>query len=323
MSSFEQCNQLFRYNNDKYEETVLPDNYIIADSSCPVNWLNVYGFGYADSVHEIIAANHMDEFLKILFQEDDRKNKIIDMDDSFHLTINVLLFEGGEFLHDNIRLFYKDNVVWTIQEKPGDHFEQVREYIRENKGIIRRRNADYLIFKLLEAILDGYEEAYDSFHATVSKFDNIHKLKPNPEFVIEIEQLKQKLLIIKNSLMSLREMLAHLNNWEFEHFGAHYFGLLKERSQLLIEEIDMNLQFQESNLNLIFNLQSHRLNEIMNTLTVFSVIFIPLTFLTGLYGMNFTNMPELGWPYGYFILLGIMFVITIISLIIIKRKKWF
>ena len=107
------------------------------------------------------------------------------------------------------------------------------------------------------------------------------------------------------------------------NFEDHYFTELKEQASYLMDDIDFDLQQLDSNLNLIFNMQSHRLNEVMKTLTIFSVIFIPLTFLAGIYGMNFKNIPELEYENGYYILLSVMLLVTIVSIYIFKKKKWF
>ena len=110
-----------------------------------------------------------------------------------------------------------------------------------------------------------------------------------------------------------------------EIFGRKkkYYGELKEQINHLISDIDFELQELESKINLVFSLQGHRLNEVMKTLTIFSVIFIPLTFLAGIYGMNFENIPELHTPYGYFVLLGVMVLVTLGCVWYFKRKKWF
>ena len=112
-------------------------------------------------------------------------------------------------------------------------------------------------------------------------------------------------------------------NCFFDNFNTKYFSELKEQTNNLIANIDFELQELESKINMIFSIQGHRLNEVMKTLTILSVIFIPLTFLAGIYGMNFANMPELNWKYGYFLILGLMLVITIISVWYFKKKKWF
>ena len=123
--------------------------------------------------------------------------------------------------------------------------------------------------------------------------------------------------------MSLKDTITKLEKMEIDGFEVKYFSELKEQTTNLISNIDFELQELESKINLIFSIQGHRLNEVMKTLTIFSVIFIPLTFLAGIYGMNFENIPELKFKYSYFILLAAMVIITLISVWYFKRKKWF
>ena len=121
----------------------------------------------------------------------------------------------------------------------------------------------------------------------------------------------------------LEATITKLEKMEIDGFEVKYFSELKEQTTNLISNIDFELQELESKINLIFSIQGHRLNEVMKTLTILSVIFIPLTFLAGIYGMNFENMPELKFKYSYFILLAAMVIITLISVWYFKRKKWF
>lgn len=316
--------QLFIYDHGDFTESIVPSgSNQLFDTSKEVSWFNQNGAIDPHELNAIISHYGFDEFLRILFIEEEQRNKVIDLEESLYLSINVLLHENDKIQYDMIRLYFQPGLVWTVQEKEGDYFDGVREFIRENKGIIRRKKADYLLFKLLEAIVDNYWKAYESYSEDLGALIDVKKLQPDLSFVRELENRKNKLISIRTAVIKLRDTLTQLSNWEYKEFGNHYFILLCEQTKDLIEEVNADLELQESNLNLAFNLQNHRLNEIMKTLTIFSVIFIPLTFMAGIYGMNFENMPELKHPSGYFILLGVMLAVTVLSLFIIKRRKWF
>jgi magnesium transporter len=213
--------------------------------------------------------------------------------------------------------------LWSIQEHEGDYFDWIRERLAENKGIVRKKKTDYLLFLLLESIIDNYQETYQKYaEISADKLDSTF-IKPTPEFTSLVEKRKQELFNFKKATLSLRDTIIKLEKIEIDNFDVKYFSELKEQTNNLISNIDFELQELESKINLIFSIQGHRLNEVMKTLTILSVIFIPLTFLAGIYGMNFENIPELKFKYGYFILLGIMVLITIISIWYFKRKKWF
>jgi len=155
--------------------------------------------------------------------------------------------------------------------------------------------------------------------------DKLHSvnINPTPEFTSLVEKRKQELFNFKKATLSLRDTIVKLEKVEVQDFDVKYFSELKEQTNNLVSNIDFELQELESKINLIFSIQGHRLNEVMKTLTILSVIFIPLTFLAGIYGMNFENIPELKFKNGYFILLAIMFLVTVLSVWYFKKKKWF
>jgi magnesium transporter len=316
--------QLFKYNSSVVEESCVPLNEVkMFDPSFEVNWYNQNGAIGIEELTTIISQNGYDEFLRVLFTEEEQRNKVIDLENSLYLSINVLVHVEDTIEYDMIRIYYQAGLVWTVQEKPGDYFDGIRGFLRENKGIVRRKKADYLLFKLLEAIVDNYWSAYERFSNQIDSLSDMQNMKADPHFVMELENRRNKLVSIRAAVIKLRDTLNQIAKWENEHFEHHYFELLREQSNDLVEEVNGDLQMQESNLNLVFNLQNHRLNEIMKTLTIFSVVFIPLSFIAGLYGMNFVNIPETQQPNGYFIVLGVMLTVAVLIYIYFKRKKWF
>ncbi|MFT4601033.1 MAG: magnesium transporter [Arenicella sp.] len=325
VKSFIEDASLINYNENTHETSAFDKEQFldIKNNTKTVNWLNVYGFDWKDEIKSIIKTNQLHDFLNILVFEDDQKNKMIDLDRSLYLTINVLIRDENEFKYDRIKFYFQDNFLFTIQEKKGDYFEGVRDYLATNNGIVRRKKGDYLLFKLLESIIDNYEDAYQNISKETRVFQDIDRIKLEEAFIVKIEHAKQDVLELKKSLTKLKEVLLQLERWDNQEFHNHYFTLLKEQINFVIDDVDFDLQQIESNLNLIFNLQSHKLNEVMKTLTIFSVIFIPLTFLAGIYGVNFVNIPETQSQYGYFVVLGVMVLVTIISVIIFKKKRWF
>ncbi len=165
----------------------------------------------------------------------------------------------------------------------------------------------------------AYERVTDDL-LNLKAFDSV---KADPDFAKKVEYNRSSLLLIKKAAISLKEALVQLEKIEGNYINQKYIIELKEQCSFICDDIDFNLQQLESSINLIFSIQNHRLNEVMKTLTVFSVVFIPLTFLAGIYGMNFKNMPELESRYGYFVLLTIMLVLAFLIYFYFKRKKWF
>ncbi len=299
------------------------DEVILKNNENSIQWLNIYGLKHQDFTRKIIQQNNFDEFLMNLIIDDDHRNKVIELDDCIFLTFKTLHYINSSFQFEQMMFIASSNYVWSLQEKKGDYFEHIRERIRDNKGIIRRKKADYLLYRIIESIIDNYFNAYEKLLEKSLNHKDLSQVKPSPEFAIIIENNKKNLFILKKSISSLKEALSRIEKLELENFESHYFSELKEQASFMIDDIDFNLQQFESSINLIFNIQNHRLNEVVKTLTIISVIFIPLTFLAGIYGMNFKNIPELNNDYGYFIIIGIMVLISLINLYYIKKKKWF
>lgn len=319
------CN-IIRYSleNSVFKKPKTLEEIILSPPNKDITWLNIYGFQHMDAIIKIVDNNKLDEFLINLIKENNHRNKVIELNDCFFLTLKSPYYSSEELetkFEQMVFVVGKD-FVWSIQEVKGDHFEHLRERLKNNLGVIRKKGADYLFYLLVEAIIDNYYSIYDEFSKVNIDLDNLSDIKPTPEFALKIENSKKQLNQIKKMTVSIKDAIYKLESVDCIEFNLKYFIELKEQIGLMNDEIDFDLNQLESSLNLMFSMQSHRLNEVMKTLTIFSVIFIPLTFLAGIYGMNFKNMPELESTNGYFILLGVMAFITILSIILIKRKKW-
>ncbi|MFD2530410.1 MULTISPECIES: CorA family divalent cation transporter [Polaribacter] len=288
-----------------------------------IEWLNTYGIKFQEEYKKVIYQNNLDDFLIKLLSDENHPNKVILLDNLLFITTRVLITESRKLESEQMIFIVSADFLWSIQEKHGDYFNWIRERLEGNKGIVRKKRADYLLFLLLESIIDNYQDTYEENAVLSADKLNSTNIKPTPEFTSLVEKRKQELFNFKKATMSLKDTIVKLEKIEIDGFEVKYFSELKEQTNNLISNIDFELQELESKINLIFSIQGHRLNEVMKTLTILSVIFIPLTFLAGIYGMNFEYIPELKFKYGYFILLGIMVLVTIASVWYFKRKKWF
>jgi magnesium transporter len=316
---------IIRYSNKNCEKTdfaKVSDINLIHNLET-VKWLNTYGIKFHEPFKKIIQQNKLDDFLIKLLSDEEHPNKVIVLDNLLFITTRVLITEGHKFDSEQMIFIVSAGFLWSIQEKKGDYFNWIRQRLEDNKGIVRKKKTDYLLFLLLESIIDNYQNTYQENAALNSDKLSAVNIKPTPEFTSLVEKRKQELFNFKKATISLKDTIVKLEKIEIDGFNAKYYSELKEQTNNLISNIDFELQELESKINLIFSIQGHRLNEVMKTLTILSVIFIPLTFLAGIYGMNFENIPELRSENGYFILLGTMLVISIISIWYFKRKKWF
>ena len=296
---------------------------ILSNKTPTTEWINTYGNKYTEIFKKIVFNNKLDDFLMKLFMDEEHSNKVILLDDLVFVSTRVLITKSETLESEQMLFIVSSSYLWSIQEKDGDYFDWIRERLEGNKGIVRRKKTDYLLFLILESIVDNYQETYQKNAELSADKLNSTQIKPTPEFTAAVEKRKQELFNFKKATLSLRDTIIKLEKIEIDNFNIKYFSELKEQTNNLISNIDFELQELESKINLIFSIQGHRLNEVMKTLTILSVVFIPLTFLAGIYGMNFENIPELKYKYGYFILLGIMVLVTFGAVWYFKRKKWF
>jgi magnesium transporter len=313
------------YSNKNYEKTDFTkvSEINLIHNLETVKWLNTYGIKFHEPFKKIIQQNKLDDFLIKLLSDEEHPNKVIVLDNLLFITTRVLITESHKFDSEQIIFIVSADFLWSIQEKKGDYFNWIRQRLEGNKGIVRKKKTDYLLFLLLESIINNYQNTYqENAELNSDKLSSVN-IKPTPEFTSLVEKRKQELFNFKKATISLKDTIVKLEKIEIDGFNVKYYSELKEQTYNLISNIDFELQELESKINLIFSIQGHRLNEVMKTLTILSVIFIPLTFLAGIYGMNFENIPELKSENGYFILLGTMLVISIISIWYFKRKKWF
>jgi magnesium transporter len=316
---------IISYSAKTYEKTNFNaiSQIHLSQGTDTIEWLNTYGIKYQNEYKKVIDQNQLDDFLIKLLNDEEHPNKVILLDNLLFITTRVLITESNKLDSEQMIFIVSKDFLWSIQERSGDYFNWIRERLEGNKGIVRKKRADYLLFLLLESIIDNYQDTYEeNAELSAHKLNSTH-IKPTPEFTSQVEKRKQELFNFKKATMSLKDTVVKLEKMEIEGFNVKYFSELKEQTNNLISNIDFELQELESKINLIFSIQGHRLNEVMKTLTILSVIFIPLTFLAGIYGMNFENIPELKYEYSYFILLGIMVLITLVSVWYFKRKKWF
>ncbi|WP_338761627.1 magnesium and cobalt transport protein CorA [Bernardetia sp. ABR2-2B] len=316
---------LIQYNETGYQTSSYDklEDIVVTQKDGFIRWINTYGMEYEDQLKAVINQNKLDDFLLKLIKDDEQSNKVIELEHLLFVSIRVLKTDKEELDSEQMFFIVSPDFVWSIQEQKGDYFGWIRERIRENKGIIRKKKADYLLFFLIESLIDNYYAIHQSYVDSFTDLMDTTKIKPTPEFTNQIEKQRRNLLNLKKSANSLRTMLLRLEKVKHKDIKSSYFSELKEQTGDLITDIDFELQTLESSLNLVFSIQGHRLNEVMKTLTIFSVIFIPLTFLAGIYGMNFKNIPELQTENGYFILLGVMLITTLGIIYYFKRKNWF
>ena len=292
------------------------------------HWLNIHGIHDSNKITEI--CNKLDVHNLVIqdILDVNQRTKFQEYKNYWFFTIKSIIPGEDSSIHqEQLSFILGPNFLVSFQEKRRDYFDHIRTRLRDNVGIVRERSSDYLLFLLLESILDNYSKTVNSIEQNIQHLEvsDINK-DPSPNTLTIIENYKQEVHLIKKTIIPIKEFVRRIEREKFgliRETNIKYFYELKDLCLSLIDDCDyLNVKL-ESSSNLFFSIQGHRMNQVMKILTVVSTIFIPLTFIAGIYGMNFTNMPELNWKWGYFVIWGIMGTVFLVMLGYFKKKKWF
>jgi len=292
-----------------------------------VVWINI------DGIHEISVVESVGKLFGIhpLVQEDivntNQRPKVEDYD-SYLFAIVKMLYEdreASEINAEQVSIIVTPKIVISFQERDGDVFSPVRERLRNGKGIIRQRGSDYLAYCLIDAIVDHYFLIMENLENRILPLEDQAVNDPTPQVMQSIHSLKSDLVFLRRSLWPLREMLARLEREQLTLIRPDTRRFLRDVYDHTIQIIEILESFQEivsGLLDVYMSSISNRMNNVMKVLTIIATIFIPLTFIAGVYGMNFQHMPELAWRWGYPAVWGVMLLVIIGMVIFFKRKKW-
>jgi magnesium transporter len=309
----------------------IPSADVIGDhrSDYPVLWVNVDGLGDHETLQQI-----GDEFsLHRLTLEDvvsiPQRPKV-EEHGSYLVIMLRLLHDVRVNDAEQISIVLGDDFVVTFQEREGDPFDEVRRRIRSAKGRLTHAGADYLAYALLDAIIDTYFPLVEACGERLDGLEEEMLAESDSEFGPRIHGIKRELLLIRRALLPMREMLHVLIRTESAFIGDETKVYLRDCEDHVIQLLDLVETYRELSSGLLdvhLASMSNRMNEVMKVLTVFAATFIPLSFIAGVYGMNFRqdspwNMPELGWKYGYPAVVGVMLAVAAGLLLYFRHLGW-
>jgi magnesium transporter len=290
-----------------------------------ITWINVECF---DNLEEI---NRLAEHFKIhpLTVEDildtSQRPKTEEFDNYLFITFKAANPSAAGLDFEHMNLVITGDTVITFQEKPGDYFGGIRKRILNNAGRIRRMGTDYLAYAIIDAVVDEYFIIIDSLGSEIEDFEDRAIDEKDDTFIEDIQDIKRKLLKARRVVWPLRESLSLLMHLDSKRVGNEMEPFLKDIYDHIIQAAETVETYRElvaGVMEVNLTAASNRLNKVMKVLTIISTIFIPLTFIVGVYGMNFHFMPELDHPLAYPAIWGIMVVIAAGMLILFKRRKW-
>lgn len=292
-----------------------------------ITWINV------DGVHNTAIIEKIGEYFDLhpLVMEDigntTQRPKVEDFENYIFVVLKMLYFDeqGEEIEVEQVSLILAKNFVISFQEKEGDVFDSVRDRIEKGKGRIRTMGSDYLLYSLIDAVVDNYFSVLEKMGDRIEELEEDIVEHTEPKSLHNIHKSKKDMILIRRSVWPLRELVNSLAREKTSLISANviiYFRDVYDHTIQIIDTVetfrDMLSGLHDTYLSSI----SNKMNEIMKILTMFASIFIPLTFIAGIYGMNFKFMPELTWRWGYFTVWGFILSVGGAMLFYFKRKKW-
>ena len=292
-----------------------------------VTWINIEGVNQTDPIEQ--AGRHFNIHPLVLedIANTGQRPKMEDFGDYIFVVLKMLRhdMETDEVRSEQVSLILGPHFVISFQEVEGDVFNSIRDRIRKAKGRIRKMGADYLAYALIDAVVDNYFLILERFGDRIEGMEDELVTNPTPETLQTIHTLKRELIFLRRSVWPLRETISGLQRAEsilIADSTGIYLRDVYDHTIQVIDTVESLRDMVSGMLDTYLSSVSNRMNEVMKVLTIIATIFIPITFIAGIYGMNFAFMPELGWRGAYFVVLGIMAGAGLAMVIYFKRKRW-
>ncbi len=291
-----------------------------------VTWINVDGLQRIDLVEKVGKLFDLHPLTIEDIVNTEQRPKMEEFDSYVFIVLKMLYANPQEeVVAEQVSLVLGKNFVISFQEKEGDVFTYVRERIRSSKGKIKSFGPDYLTYALMDAVVDNYFTILEKFGDEIEDLQEILVKTPASDTLQVIHDLKKEMTFLKKAVWPLREVVSAMERQDTPLITRSTAIYLRDVYDHTIQVIDTTETFKDSlsgMLDIYLSSMSNKTNQIMKVLTIIATIFIPLTFITGVYGMNFKNMPELDWPWGYPVIWMVMVAIVILMFVYFKRKKW-
>jgi magnesium transporter len=318
-----------QYNADSYNETVLKDidsAYKLCDENY-INWINISGLHDAKIIEKIgelfnLHKLSLEDILSI-----GQRPKFEDFETYIYVVLKMFVYDELKNApeEEQVSFILKDGVLITFQEKDGDVFEHVRQRLREAKGSIRKRSEDYLLYALMDSIVDYYFLIIEKTGNSIEDIESQLLSNIETDTLNRLHEIRRQILLLRRAVYPVREVINRMEKYDSSLIKSEnnvFIRDLYDHTIQIIETIEVFRDMMSGIMDLYMNMISNRMNNVMKVLTIIATIFIPLTFVVGVYGMNFENMPELAWKWGYFAVLAFMFALVIFMLWLFRRKKW-
>lgn len=320
---------LFEYNKRSFQEKQLEtvDEYLAYKDSPNVTWISVDGVHQVEVVEKIGKSFGLHPLILEDILNTGHRPKMEDFGDFIYVTLKMLFFDSNSnrIVSEQISLVLGPNYVLSFQEREDEVFNPLKERIRNGLGRLRSMGADYLLYALLDSIVDNYFIVLENLGEKIEFMEEKLVTNPSPVTLKSIQELKTGMIFLIKSVWPLREIISGLERGDSALIKESTGIYLKDVYDHTIQVIDTVETYREvitGMLDIYLSSINNKISEVMKVLTIIATIFIPLTFIVGIYGMNFKYMPELEWQWGYPIVWLIMIIIGVLMVVYFKKRKW-
>lgn len=299
----------------------------VESAPCKINWLMINGIHNTEIIGILGEKFNLDSLILEDILNTEHRPKFEELDRYIFLTIKSLSLDNLTISvnSEQISIITGSNFLISFQENHNPVFNTILERIRTARGKIRNKQHDYLMYTLLDVVVDNYFEIIETIGQNLEELEDEVYINPEKDKLQLIQLNKKALLTLQKHIFPLRDEIGSLIKTESEQISStnkKYFRDVYDHLFHMTDSIENLLEINAGLKDIYLSNLSLKMNQIMQVLTIFTAVFTPLTFLAGVYGMNFANMPELTWRYGYFALLGLMMLTAIGLLVYFSKKKW-
>jgi magnesium transporter len=295
-----------------------------------LTWINADGLDNGAEVNRLAEAFHIHPLTVEDVLDANHRPKVEEFDGYVFIVLKSIVAEtenrnDGELDFEQIALVVTENTVISFQERPGDYFDGIRKRILNNAGRIRRMGTVYLAWAIMDAVVDRYFVFLDAIGAGIEEFEDRAMDEKDRNIIPDIQKIKRNLIRFRRAVWPLRENIQVMMRLDSEWIPPELIPFFKDLHDNVVQAADSVETYRELIAGVIevnLSAASNRLNSVMKVLTIISTIFIPLTFIVGVYGMNFKFMPELNFPLAYPITWAVMILIAAGMLIFFKIRRW-
>lgn len=293
-----------------------------------ITWVNIDGIHDPEIIEKVGKLIKMHPLLMEGILNTFQRPKYEDYDHHVYLNLKMLgiAINKRTIISEQIGFVLGENYIVSFQEQPGDLFDTIRNRLRENKGQVRVKKSDYLFYRFIDTIVDNYFLITEHLSLKNEALEDQVLKNPTPEILNEIQHIKKSLIRVKKAVVPLREAVNAIQREEnplIRESTRPFIRNVYEHISQVMEWCDTQRDTVGGVMDLYLSEISNRMNEVMKTLTIIATIFIPLTFIAGIYGMNFEYIPELQWHYGYHAFWLIIVIMTVLMVVYFRKKKWF